>query len=358
MILDGKRELSRAVWLPRLAVCVSLIALALTANAHFAPTRAVALSAAFAPVQSHGCSLIKRTYQASAMEEAWLQNARSWAASYCDHIQQFQPRAKVWLDSIKAQSETANAPTDMDESIFSKFLSTYKCGNNVMTYSTWIEPLSHGLRHPDAICASPDIALGDRDFVFLSSVNETDYARGQKCIGRDCQNILVDLGASTWNTGSGGPSQSWFYEKYQKHGIELDRMLLWEATPHPGDDIFKELPPSIWHKYQYFNYPASADTSDPSSPLSIIKRIAQPGDFLVLKIDIDNFAVETQIVQELLADQGLIDLIDEFVHEEHVQFPPMLRYWGSTAHPNRTLYDSYMLFSQLRNSGIRAHSWV
>jgi hypothetical protein len=80
--------------------------------------------------------------------------------------------------------------------------------------------------------------------------------------------------------------------------------------------------------------------------------------FLVFKLDIDNYGVEKKIVTDMLEDLTLLMLVDEFIHEEHVQFAEMLQDWGNSAHPNRTLHDSHQLFSQLRHKGIRAHSWV
>ena len=184
------------------------------------------------------------------------------------------------------------------------------------------------------------------------------------CIKRSCQNIYVDLGASTWNTGAGGPSQSWFYITYRRNGLELDRLLLWEARPTPAEEIFSGLPNHLWHKYQYFNWPASSNSSDPSSPVSIIKQISQPGDFVVPKLDIDTPEVEMVILRELLSDPELLELVDEFFFEYHVLFVPMNKDWFGSEKPSHplpttdTLADAYNLFYSLSKKGVRAHSWV
>jgi hypothetical protein len=101
-----------------------------------------------------------------------------------------------------------------------------------------------------------------------------------------------------------------------------------------------------------------ADPQNPLSPIRLIKKIAQPGDFVVFVLDLDDFRVEHAIVRDLLNDSEVLALVDEFVFEDHVQFAPMLRHWGGSAHPHRTLSDTYNLFAQVRTRGIRAHSWV
>ena len=164
------------------------------------------------------------------------------------------------------------------------------------------------------------------------------------------------------NTGFGGPSQSWFYDSYKRHGLEFDR-LVWVAEPTPVSEIFSSLPKDLWHKFQYFNWPASSNSSDASSPLNIIKKIAQPGDFVVLKLEIDTPEVEMAILRELLRDPSLLELVDEFFFEYHVIFGPMNMDWfGSLdprdAHTTDTLADSYNVFRTLREKGVRAHSWV
>lgn len=116
--------------------------------------------------------------------------------------------------------------------------------------------------------------------------------------------------------------------------------------------------PAPRHSPQYFNYPASASAGDPSSPISILKRIAQPADFVVFKLDIDNGDVEGKILEQLLQDEDALKLVDEFFFEYHVCFDPMLGHWIGTFNPNKTLSDSYALFYSLRKKGLRAHSWV
>lgn len=150
-------------------------------------------------------------------------------------------------------------------------------------------------------------------------------------------------------------------------------------------------PPS---QKQYFNVPVSADVNNTSSPFNILQKIAQPGDFVVLKLvsrcmarllrwwvkegllvgdpgwqcvlntctvsvqDIDNYDIENKLMAALRDNPDIAKLVDEFFYEHHVQFPEMLSFWGSSADPNATLWDSYQMFYGLRQKGIRAHSYV
>lgn len=279
----------------------------------------------------------------------------------------FSSETKQWLDTIAALEQKKKNFT-FDENVFSSFTSTFDCRGNIVKKKTWIEPLSHGLRHPLALCGG-GADLVDRDYLLLASRDDflnpatNRHELNGGCNKRSCQTIYIDLGASTWNSGLGGPSQSWFYSTYKRHELELDRLLLWEARPTPAEEIFSGLPKHLWHKYQYFNWPASSNSSDPSSPLSIIKKIAQPGDFVVLKLDIDTPEVEMVILRELMNDPELLELVDEFFFEYHVLFTPMNRDWFGAENPHPrpttdTLADSYKVFHALRENGIRAHSWV
>ena len=313
------------------------------------------------------CVLISKEYHSSKLEKTWVDNAQRWSEDFCSHMDAFTKETHDWLATISAlnQNESSSA---IDENIFSSFVSSYDCNGKIAQKRTWIEPLSHGLRHPRALC-NGGADLVDRDYLLLASRGDSLSPATKRhelsggCAGRSCQNIYVDLGASTWNTGSGGPSQSWFYDSYKRHGIEFDRLLLWEANPTPAAAIFSDLPKEVWQKYQYFNWPASSNSSDASSPLHIIKKIAKPGDFVALKLDIDTPSVELPILRELLNDPELLELVDEFFFEYHVLFGPMNESWFLSKNPSPaptsdTLADSYTVFRTLREKGVRAHSWV
>lgn len=102
----------------------------------------------------------------------------------------------------------------------------------------------------------------------ISSVQPPSH---QMCTGRPCQAIYLDLGATTLKQGPDEAGQGWFFHTYSKQGITFDRFLLWEAVPINPEEVFKHVPKGDLEKYQYYNIPVTADTSDPSSPINILK---------------------------------------------------------------------------------------
>jgi hypothetical protein len=67
---------------------------------------------------------------------------------------------------------------------------------------------------------------------------------------------------------------------------------------------------------------------------------------------------ENAILKNLREDPAAAVLVDEFFLEYHVNFQPMMQYWGNTVDPQKTLADAFKLFLELRQQGWRAHSWV
>jgi hypothetical protein len=170
--------------------------------------------------------------------------------------------------------------------------------------------------------------------------------------------IYMDLGASLYKEGFGGASQQWFIDTYARNDLRPSRMFLWEATPHPAADVFKDVPDDLLFAYQWMNIPASSNGSSPANPLNILKRVASDEDFVALKIDIDNGPVELAFIAQIQSDQDLGRTIDEFFFEFHVNFEPMHPHWKNTISNDMYLHDAYNLFAGLRARGIRAHSWV
>lgn len=75
-----------------------------------------------------------------------------------------------------------------------------------------IEPLSHGLHHPNALCdRGTDIM--DRSYLLLShkAEHEAEKALGNvQCNGRACQTMYFDLGATTLQQGASEAGQGCF----------------------------------------------------------------------------------------------------------------------------------------------------
>ena len=49
-----------------------------------------------------------------------------------------------------------------------------------------------------------------------------------------------------------------------------------------------EVPPRLEKKLRFYNIGVETDPASPKNPLNIIRRLYRPGDFVVLKLDVDN----------------------------------------------------------------------
>eukprot|EP01097_Dermamoeba_algensis_P005813 TRINITY_DN3671_c0_g2_i1.p1 TRINITY_DN3671_c0_g2~~TRINITY_DN3671_c0_g2_i1.p1 ORF type:complete len:260 (-),score=66.30 TRINITY_DN3671_c0_g2_i1:234-1013(-) len=242
---------------------------------------------------------------------------------------------------------------ELGKRIFSKFFHREYCNGieSKELRETWIEPLAFALRDPRWLCLKTDHIshyIFHREYILLDQ---------QEKKPEHSQNFYFDLGASTFNSGSGGPSQLWFYTSYKQKNIEFDRLLLWEGTVISPPELFSPVPVDWIPGYQYFNILASVNATDPRNPLMIMKKLAKPLDFVAFKLDIDNGPIELSLVDQIMSNSNYSSIIDEFFFEHHVAFGPLLEAWGHTHDPKATLRTSYELFTEFRKKGIRAHGW-
>jgi hypothetical protein len=178
-----------------------------------------------------------------------------------------------------------------------------------------------------------------------------------KKLSNQSKAYYFDLGASLYNSGSGGSSQDWFVETYEQRGIRWDGIFAWEVAQQDPATVWSRIPAHLKPIYHWYNIPTHPDPAHPDNALGYILRVARPEDFVVLKLDIDNTPVAEALMDQILASPELRGLIDELFFEHHVNTPPMHRYWGTAASP-RMLTDTYRIFSTLRSDGVIAHSWV
>jgi hypothetical protein len=70
--------------------------------------------------------------------------------------------------------------------------------------------------------------------------------------------------------------------------------------------------------FNRFNIPAAPDAESNTNPWNMLRKVATPEDYVVVKLDIDNTPVEEQFIAQLRASSDLHSLIDEFYFEHHV----------------------------------------
>lgn len=261
-----------------------------------------------------------------------------------------EPAIESWLGSFQERESEPSSAHELrwDSHVFSFHRYTDVCSASRPSWKVPIEPLVGFLRHPRHHCFFE--ALANKNYMFPTSINEI-FPPPRK-------SFLFDLGASTYLSGFGGASQSWFVETYEKYGVHFDRILAWEAAVMNPNEIFREVPANVLNNLTYFNVPADPVPNAKHNPLRILLEITRPEDFVVLKLDIDNSAVETALIKQVLKSTNLLVHIDEVYFEHHVAMSPVhWSSWGDSV-GNATLPESYEMFQQLRANGIRAHSWV
>lgn len=206
--------------------------------------------------------------------------------------------------------------------------------------------------------------------------------------------FYFDLGASTYRSGFGGASMSWFVDEYDRRGITFDRILAWEAIPQNHSLLLQGFDAFPLARLSYFNTEADPTPGAKLNPLTMLQDLCYPDDFVVLKIDIDNNPVENAFIRSIVHNPSIAALLDELYWENHVLRSPMmfmgwqgtpglnssssveedetapveglsfaavasadLAHRGPVRGPN-DITHSYELFHALRERGIRAHSWV
>ena len=105
----------------------------------------------------------------------------------------------------------------------------------------------------------------------------------------------------------------------------------------------------------FYNFGAS-NLEGPQNPVSVLKSVARPGDFVVFKLDIDTPSVETPMVEALLEDDDTLALITDFYYELHFDIKDMRFAWGEVA-GGSDLATATEVFRRFREKGVKAQMW-
>jgi hypothetical protein len=254
---------------------------------------------------------------------------------------------------------SAGVPKKLPMETFSVFEYTWKCAAQPSQVEpnvfVAIEPLAGILRHPK-VCTNEAAFVVRKDYMVLDQW--AVFNVGVQTTNKERKFFYFDLGASTWTTGAGGASQGWFHSVYKDVCVSFDHYYAWEAKVTDPALIFNEIPSEVKPHYHWFNIPASTTIGHGDNPLTYVLSQTTPEDFVVFKIDIDNWQVEEAFINQILSSPALLLRIDEMFWEHHVNFQPMVKYWGKTIHTEFKMNDSLHLFDKLRSKGVRVHSWV
>ena len=280
------------------------------------------------------------------------------------------PQRGNFSDAASAESE-----------YLSRFIVTRSCGNGVNhTWVEYIEPLSFFARDvrgyvvaaelhrdPGIVVSSKgkipsyldrvDASILSREFVLLQDSNSVAFSRPHS--GSTARHFLFDAGSSSFDT-----SLAWMLCGYQQRGLSFDKAMAWEMKAVNGTDYWSDVPANLISLLHFYNTPISANYSETHSVLRQIDEVAEEGDFVAFKLDVDTSSVELPIALEILRNSKYHRKIDEFFFELHFHcevIGPCC--WDNDSIPsdiNGFILDrlhAFNFFRELRYVGVRAHFW-
>jgi len=276
---------------------------------------------------------------------------------YYKTIQKFQPTV---LDALKAIQSNPQGKNEICKALRlhpDGIQALFPSGQlSYTSTSGYVEPLTTPMRHPDFCFDTQDrVALMDMNYLVH------DFEAMCRTLKPTSRRILIDMGASlSYHTETEVqaeiPPIVHLLNLYHKFGFTFDHIYGYEATFTEPSTVFNDLlPKEYMTSYHWINAPVSAAKGHKLNPLDSILRQFDKDDFIVVKIDIDTHVIELPLVQQLLEDDSLNVLVDQFYFEHHIKFKEMAPIWRSAMHGS--LKETFDLFNGLRQKGVPAHFW-
>ena len=321
-------------------------------------------------------------YSPSSWELYWYNNISILQNNICptlmktDQMEKSTEAIEYIIDLQKRIFNELVIPDKYDElfsKIFYRFESSKSSQINLIV-SQYIEPLIGLLRDPFTICSYKNrpsnlIVLGEnglqskRFFLLGPSAPYRNFQSSTRSIAPwlyrpDSQKILFDIGCSFFNGVINGTKSSplkgtrWFYEYFSLNSLHFDRIIAFDEAQYPSQAFWNQIPDDLIGSFTFINVPV--ETKGKFNPWNILKSIAKIDDYVIIKLDIDRPMLENELIQQILNDTSISSLIDEMFFEMHVTVDEMLVFWGMQ---RGQLKDTYILFTKLRELGIRMHSW-
>jgi hypothetical protein len=344
------------------------------------PAHAATAMAASAASRSR---VVRSTYYPSALEAQWTANIVEWDADLCTLLASSEQRAAValLLEIFDSQERfAASSPEHAEllrhaesEGILSLLLVEFADGSK---RTILLEPLVGMLRDPRTGCPEGKRHMWGIEGPPLSGASQVEKkmwhlvappALGSGSVRRNSSGIegaravLFDIGASSWSGVRGNNAVEalgarWLAGAYAAIGVVFEDIYSWEASEIPPRKFFTGATLEELGKIHFMNWPVASAAEDELNPWSLLRRIASPDDFVVVKLDIDTPIVEGELLRQLMEDPGLPALVDVFYFEHHVRIHDFEWMWGAD-HFSSTLNASYTIFAKLRGLRICAHSW-
>jgi hypothetical protein len=323
------------------------------------------------------CTWKFRNYTPSNWETYWFSNIEKFQYEVCSILarpDQVNQTIDVLLRIISLQKSIfdKDSKTISIDNHLSKMHYHQICRNEEHDAVQLIEPLIGLIRDPLTMCPTissvpsnlylhGESALQSKRFLLLapSSPFEIDrpvssdmYPIPPWLYSPGSQKILIDIGSSYFKSRNGNTDEigtKWFYDYFKARSIQFDRIIAYEYQQLDPRRVWDELPPDVFPFYTFINVGVDAEMGR-YNPWKMLEAIAKPGDYVVLKLDIDKPPLESALMKQLLETNNTArDLIDELFFEKHVS--------NDRNSKEDKLKDSYELFTTLRKSGIRMHGW-
>ncbi|GAB4817211.1 hypothetical protein N2152v2_004257 [Parachlorella kessleri] len=216
-------------------------------------------------------------------------------------------------------------------------------------YTAYIEPLVGHYRHPYAIPACkppgvPQAGIESRDYVLFGGLSKEQFSKaypGKK--------YLFDLGTAAFKT-----SIPWFQQRLREYGHEFEEIWAWEVKIQEPKKYWGAVPEKVVDTLHFYNVPVGSKNDSASNPLNIIRKRYRPGDYIFVKLDIDNSPLELSFIDQIRRDPQLISMISEMSFEMHYYSPYMEKWFGK---PDKRWIDVITTMTTLRQMGLRIHFW-
>jgi hypothetical protein len=173
---------------------------------------------------------------------------------------------------------------------------------------------------------------------------------------RNSRASYLDAGASSWSEGNGGPSLSYFFEMWKRHGTTFDEIDACEKST-TEESFYKDAPVYHMDRIRYKQRAASSSPEQDSDKTPFlpffIRQHADDNDYIFFKLDIDSPMIEGGNIDYIFNQSTSID---EIAWEQHIRYNGLMRpEWGP---PSVALRESYECFLPMRQQGIRGYSRI
>ena len=315
-------------------------------------------------------------YESCSFEKAWKDNVVHWQEDVCKHV----PNHVIdgWIKSVRFINSldalgtaiyvegTAKEIQGVTIEAVARYLShhIYQVVGQKRRIRVPIEPIIGLARDPrkcwDVMVenftqSKEHMIPKSRHLANILSGTVGNTSRFTMAYSGPEKAILFDAGA-TYYSDTGSQSTKWIIDWYGSHGLTIKNVVAWEKKPIDRALHTLGVPRWLLPGFEYNNFAIETKPASKRNPVEVIKNKCNKSDFVVFKLDIDNFEVERAIVHQLKGDPDAMALIDDFYFEQHFSNRAMRLHGWYRLYPVKLSYY-YGLALPMREQGFRIHYW-